>query len=161
MISHIRSASVSVRRLTALCVVAAAAVGVTSGVAQAAEQARPAPAAQTVAAKSSGDLDRWIAQARDALAKHGDKVPSAAAIHARALTESSGDPHAENHWDGNESRYGGTYGLLQLIRPTFAQWSVPGHKDILSPVDSIIAGVRYANDRYGSFEKIAYTKAGY
>lgn len=90
-----------------------------------------------------------------------DKVPSAAAIHARALTESSGDPRAENHWDGNESRYGGTYGLLQMIRPTFAQWCVPGHKDILNPVDSIVAGVRYANDRYGSFEKIAYTKAGY
>ena len=64
MISHIRSASVSAsaRRFTALCVVAASAVGVTSGVAQAAEQARPAPAAQAVAAKSSGELDRWIAE---------------------------------------------------------------------------------------------------
>jgi hypothetical protein len=125
--------------------------------------AKPAPAKPAAPAKKSypNNLDGWIAQARDILAAHGDKVPSAAAIHARAMTESSGNPRAENHWDGNQALYGGTYGLIQTIKPTFAEWSLPGHKDILNPVDSIIAGVRYANDRYGSFEHIAYGKQGY
>ncbi|MEZ0070567.1 hypothetical protein ABIA32_006620 [Streptacidiphilus sp. MAP12-20] len=120
--------------------------------------AKPAaPAKKTYA----NDLNGWISEARDVLAAHGDKVPSAGSVYARAMTESSGNPHAENHWDSNEALYGGTFGLIQTIRPTFAQWSLPGHKDIFNPVDSIIAGVRYANDRYGSFENIAYGKQGY
>ncbi|WP_052434356.1 transglycosylase SLT domain-containing protein [Streptacidiphilus melanogenes] len=121
------------------------------------------PAAKPAPAKKSypNNLDGWIAQARDILRAHGDKVPSAASIRARAMTESSGNPRAENHWDSNQALYGGTYGLIQTIKPTFAEWSLPGHKDILNPVDSIIAGVRYANDRYGSFETIAYGKQGY
>ncbi|MFC1420739.1 transglycosylase SLT domain-containing protein [Streptacidiphilus cavernicola] len=123
----------------------------------AAPAAKPAPAKPVY----PNNLNGWIAEARQVLAQHGDRVPSASAIHARAMTESSGNPRAENHWDSNEALYGGTFGLLQTIKPTFAQWSLPGHKDILDPVDSIIAGVRYANDRYGTFETIAYTKAGY
>ncbi|WP_042428842.1 transglycosylase SLT domain-containing protein [Streptacidiphilus anmyonensis] len=124
--------------------------------------AKPAPAKPAPAKKTyPNNLDGWIAQARDILRAHGDKVPSAASIKARAMTESSGNPRAENHWDGNQALYGGTYGLIQTIKPTFAEWSLPGHKDILNPVDSIIAGVRYANDRYGSFETIAYGKQGY
>jgi soluble lytic murein transglycosylase-like protein len=133
----------------------------------AAPKAAPKPAARA-AAKSTpkpvtypDNLDGWIAEARAVLAAHGDHVPSARSIESRAMTESSGNPLAENHWDANEDQYGGTYGLLQTIKPTFAQWALPGHTDILDPVDSIIAGVRYADDRYGTFETIAYTKAGY
>ena len=130
----------------------------------------PAGTAAKTAAKTAAeperktygnDLDGWVAEARDELAANGDKVPSADAIKARAMTESSGNPRAENHWDGNQSLYGGTYGLIQTVKPTFEHWTLPGHDDILDPVDSIIAGVRYANDRYGSFEHIAYTKHGY
>ncbi|RAG87109.1 hypothetical protein DN069_03065 [Streptacidiphilus pinicola] len=131
----------------------------------AAPAAKPAPAkpapAKPAAKTYPNNLDGWIAEARDILGAHGDKVPSAASIHARALTESSGNPHAENHWDGNQALYGGTFGLIQTIKPTFAQYSLPGHKDIFNPVDNIIAGVRYANDRYGSFETVAYGKQGY
>ncbi|MBF9072779.1 transglycosylase SLT domain-containing protein [Streptacidiphilus fuscans] len=123
--------------------------------------AKPAAVVQAAAKSCGNNLDGWIAEARDILSAHGDKVPSAAAIKARALTESSGNPKAENHWDANEAAYGGTYGLIQTIKPTFAAYSLPGHKDILHPVDSVIAGVRYANDRYGSFEAIAYAKTGY
>ena len=107
------------------------------------------------------NLNGWIAEARAVLAADGDHVPSAQSIKARAMTESSGNPNAENHWDSNQSLYGGTYGLLQTIKPTFAQWDLPGHTDIMNPVDSIVSGVRYANNRYGTFETIAYTKAGY
>ncbi|MEY9962130.1 hypothetical protein ABIA33_000151 [Streptacidiphilus sp. MAP12-16] len=129
--------------------------------AQPAKHAQPAKPAQPAKKTYANDLNGWVAQARDLLAQHGDAVPSAGAIEARALTESSGNPRAENHWDGNQALYGGTYGLIQTIRPTFEEWSLPGHKDILNPVDSIIAGVRYANDRYGSFDNIAYGKQGY
>ncbi|MEY9849911.1 transglycosylase SLT domain-containing protein [Streptacidiphilus sp. MAP5-3] len=125
--------------------------------------AKPAPAKPAAPAKKTypDNLNGWIAEAQDVLRAHGDQVPPASAIYARAMTESSGNPDAQNHWDGNQALYGGTYGLLQTIKPTFAEWSLPGHKDILNPVDSIIAGVRYANDRYGSFTTVAYTKAGY
>ncbi|WP_328953680.1 LysM peptidoglycan-binding domain-containing protein [Kitasatospora purpeofusca] len=109
----------------------------------------------------SNDLPGWIEQARDILRANGDLVPSAAAIEHRAMVESSGNPLAENHWDSNEQAYGGTYGLLQTIRPTFDAYSLPGHRDILNPVDSIIAGVRYANAIYGSFESIAWNEGGY
>lgn len=123
--------------------------------------AKTAPKAAAKPVTYSDNLDGWVAEARAVLAAHGDHVPSTQSIKARAMTESSGNPNAENHWDANESLYGGTYGLLQTIKPTFAQWALPGHTDIMDPVDSIVSGVRYANDRYGSFETIAYTKAGY
>ncbi|WP_198035092.1 transglycosylase SLT domain-containing protein [Streptacidiphilus rugosus] len=118
------------------------------------------PAAHAVVAYPD-DLHGWIAHASAILARHGDSVPPAAAVEARAMTESSGNPLAENHWDANQALYGGTYGLMQLIPPTFAEWCLPGHKNILNPVDSIIASVRYANSRYGSFTVIAYGKQGY
>ena len=117
--------------------------------------------AATPTAAYSNNLSGWIAQAQAVLAAHGDHVPSAGAIRARAMTESSGNPLAENHWDSNQRLYGGTYGLLQTIKPTFSTWSLPGHTNIFNPVDSIVAGVRYANHQYGSFDKVAYTKAGY
>ncbi|MFJ5924834.1 LysM peptidoglycan-binding domain-containing protein [Kitasatospora sp. NPDC092948] len=135
--------------------------------APAAPEPAPAPAApvaETPAAPSSGysnDLAGWIEEARDILRANGDLVPSAAAIEYRAMVESGGNPLAENHWDSNEAAYGGTYGLLQTIRPTFDTYSLPGHRDILDPVDSIIAGVRYANATYGSFESIAWNSGGY
>ncbi|WP_052432672.1 hypothetical protein [Streptacidiphilus carbonis] len=138
-----------------------AAAAKTAAANAAAAKAKAKTATQATAVTYADNLDGWIAEARAVLAADGDQVPSAASIKARAMTESSGNPGAENHWDANQSLYGGTYGLLQTIKPTFAEWSLPGHKDILNPVDSIIAGVRYANDRYGSFDTVAYTKAGY
>ncbi|WP_053651480.1 LysM peptidoglycan-binding domain-containing protein [Streptomyces sp. XY431] len=125
----------------------------------------PAPPVEEVPATLStgysNDLAGWIEQARDILRANGDLVPSAAAIEHRAMVESGGNPLAENHWDSNEALYGGTYGLLQTIRPTFDAYSLPDHRDILNPVDSIIAGVRYANATYGSFESIAWNEGGY
>ncbi len=129
--------------------------------------AEPAPAPQveempaTPNTGYSDDLAGWIEQARDILRANGDLVPSAAAIEHRAMVESGGNPLAENHWDSNEALYGGTYGLLQTIKPTFDAYSLPGHRNILNPVDSIIAGVRYANGTYGSFESIAWNEWGY
>ena len=109
----------------------------------------------------SDDINGWVAEAQAVLAADGDQVPSADAIEARAMTESSDNPDAENHWDENQALYGGTYGLMQMIQPTFDQWALPGYTDIMNPVDSIVASVRYANYTYGSFDNIAYGTNGY
>jgi hypothetical protein len=138
------------RMVTQIAVAASIAGGAVIGAVGAASAATPA-----------NNLNGWVAQAQAVLRAHGDSVPSAGAIEARAMTESSGNPLAQNHWDNNQALYGGTYGLMQLIEPTFKTWALPGHTDIMNPVDSIIASVRYANHTYGSFDKIAYTKHGY
>jgi hypothetical protein len=109
----------------------------------------------------SDSISGWVAQAQSVLAADGDQVPTADAIEARAMTESSDNPLAQNHWDENQALYGGTYGLMQMIQPTFDQWALPGYTDIMNPVDSIIASVRYANYTYGSFMNIAYGTNGY
>ncbi|MEZ0064612.1 hypothetical protein ABIA32_000600 [Streptacidiphilus sp. MAP12-20] len=142
-------------RLTVAAAIAGGAVLTTVGAASAAT-----PTSYS-ASGYADNLSGWIAEAQAVLAADGDHVPSADAIAARAMTESSGNPLAENHWDGNQALYGGTYGLMQFIKPTFATWALPGHTNIMNPVDSIIASVRYANHTYGAFENIAYTKSGY
>jgi soluble lytic murein transglycosylase-like protein len=137
---------------------AAAAKAKADAAAKAAAAAAAAKAAQPVYANN---LSGWIAEAQAILAAHGDHVPPAAAIEARAMTESSGNPSAINNWDSNAAAGTPSKGLLQVIDPTFATYALPGHMDIWNPVDNIIAGVRYANATYGAFENIAYGKSGY
>jgi SLT domain-containing protein len=43
---------------------------------------------------------------------------------------------------------------MQTIDPTFDRWKLPGHENIYNPVDNIIAGVRYAVERYGSVSNV-------
>jgi SLT domain-containing protein len=88
-------------------------------------------------------------------------VPSAAAITARAMTESSGNPSAVNNWDSNAAAGTPSEGLMQMIQPTFDSYALSGHTDIMNPVDNIVAAVRYANATYGAFENIAYGTSGY
>jgi hypothetical protein len=107
------------------------------------------------------DLSGWVAQAQSILAAHGDHVPPAAAIEARAMTESSGNPSAVNNWDSNALAGTPSEGLMQTIVPTFNTYALPGHTDIWNPVDNILAAVRYANATYGAFENIAYGTNGY
>lgn len=45
-------------------------------------------------------------------------------------------------------------GLMQCIDSTFNAHKLPGHDNIYSPVDNIIAGVRYSIDRYGSMGNV-------
>jgi WXG100 family type VII secretion target len=68
--------------------------------------------------------------------------------------ESGGNPHAINNWDSNAAAGTPSKGLMQTIDPTFNRWSLPGHKDIWNPVDNIVAGVRYAIERYGSVSAV-------
>ena len=131
--------------------------------AQAAAQAKAQAAAKAAAATPTyaDDLDGWIAQAQSILAANGDHVPSADAISARAMTESSGDPTVVNNWDSNAAAGTPSEGLMQVIQPTFDAYALPGHTDIMNPVDNIVAAVRYANATYGAFENIAYGSNGY
>ena len=64
--------------------------------------------------------------------------------------ESGGNPSAINNWDINAKNGVPSQGLMQTIPPTFNANSLPGHKQILEPVDNIIAGVLYTYKRYGS-----------
>ncbi|WP_214320845.1 WXG100 family type VII secretion target [Nonomuraea sediminis] len=108
----------------------------------------------------------WIKQAitimkspemKDALAKRGINVddldPNDPKDIERIWTviyhESGGNPSAINNWDINAQNGVPSQGLMQTIPPTFDANSLPGHKQILDPVDNIIAGVLYTYKRYG------------
>lgn len=67
--------------------------------------------------------------------------------------ESSGNPSAINNTDVNARNGVPSQGLMQVIPPNFDTYSLPGHKQILEPVDNIIAGVLYTEGRYGSLAK--------
>jgi hypothetical protein len=111
-----------------------------------------APVKQTV----PGNVGQWIAQAQTALAAAG--VPaskmSASDIAIIIQHESSGNPNAVNNWDSNAKAGHPSEGLMQTIGPTFNSYALPGHGQILNPVDNIIAGVRYAIARYGSVANV-------
>ena len=122
--------------------------------------AAPAPAPAAPATPTyTNNLDGWIKEARDVLAANGTQV-SYNAIYQAAMNESGGNPTVVNGWDINAKNGIPSIGLLQVIQPTFNAHKLPGHDNIKNPVDNIIAGVRYAEDRYGSMEKVVADRCG-
>ncbi len=121
------------------------------------------PASKKERARTYADnLDGWIEQAREELRKNGDLVPSAAAIKARVMIESGGNPRAINLTDSNARAGTPSKGLIQTIDPTFQAYRLKHlANDPYDAVANLVAGVRYANATYGSFEKIAYRNGGY
>jgi len=110
----------------------------------------------SVLGKVSGTVKEWIAQAKDILVRAGvpvDKL-SKAAIATIIRHESGGNPRAVNNWDSNARKGTPSMGLMQTIRPTFERWKLPGMDQIMNPVHNIVAGVRYALNRYGSLENV-------
>ncbi|WP_157117782.1 transglycosylase SLT domain-containing protein, partial [Nocardia vaccinii] len=103
-----------------------------------------------------GTVGQWIQQAMQVLQQMGydtSKIdPQAIAIIIHY--ESGGNPNSVNNTDSNAAAGHPSQGLMQLIQPTFDTWSAPGHKNILDPVDNIVAGVRYAINRYGSVDAV-------
>ncbi|MFF8386438.1 transglycosylase SLT domain-containing protein [Streptomyces kanasensis] len=116
-------------------------------------QARPAVA--PVQAKTyTDDLDGWIRESLDVLARHG--IPGTyEGIHRNIMRESSGNPLAINNWDSNAAAGTPSKGLLQVIDPTFTAYHVPGTPlDPYHPVANITAACNYAADRYGSIDNV-------
>ncbi|GAA2494166.1 LysM peptidoglycan-binding domain-containing protein [Streptomyces gobitricini] len=113
--------------------------------------------AAPVAAKAAtypDNLDGWIREALDVMARHG--IPgSYEGIHRNIMRESSGNPLAINNWDINAINGTPSKGLLQVIAPTFEAYHVPGTStDPYDPVANITAACNYAADRYGSIDNV-------
>ena len=71
----------------------------------------------------------------------------------RAMQESNGDPNAVNNWDSNAKKGDPSKGLMQVTGSTFKAYMMPGHTNILDPVDNAIASIRYTLARYGDLRK--------
>lgn len=97
----------------------------------------------------------------DALRKAGEPVTreNIAAVNLIVQKESGWDADVVNGWDSNAKKGTPSKGLMQVIDPTFKRYSLPGHKDITEPDDNMIAGIRYAVDRYGSLQNVPGVKA--
>jgi Transglycosylase SLT domain len=110
---------------------------------------------------NQAQVETWINEAFKAL--EADGVPAGELNEAGVLTiiehESSGNPNAINNWDSNAKAGDPSRGLMQVIGTTFDEYKLPGHDDIYSPVDNIIAGVRYALSRYGSIQNVPGVKS--
>ncbi|WP_405020538.1 transglycosylase SLT domain-containing protein [Kitasatospora sp. NBC_00070] len=130
---------------------AAAAPAAEPAAAPAAEPAPAAPAAPVYA----DNLDGWIQEARDVLGAAGKPVPSAKAMRATAMSESTGNPNAVNGWDSNAKAGTPSIGLTQMIQPTFRTYALSGHTDIRNPVDNLVASSRYCDAVYGGMDKMA------
>ncbi|MEW2584533.1 transglycosylase SLT domain-containing protein [Streptomyces virginiae] len=100
------------------------------------------------------NLDGWIRESLDVMAKHG--IPgSYNGIHRNVMRESSGNPKAINLWDINARNGIPSKGLLQVIDPTFKAYHVPGTSlDSYDPVANITAACNYAAARYGSIDNV-------
>ncbi|MFB6810206.1 transglycosylase SLT domain-containing protein [Streptomyces sp. NPDC056387] len=120
--------------------------------------AKAAAAKATTAAKPTAsyanNLDGWIRQSLDIMAKHG--IPgSYNGILRNVMRESSGNPLAINNWDSNAAAGIPSKGLLQVIDPTFRAYHVPGTAlDSYDPVANITAACNYAAARYGSIDNV-------
>lgn len=61
-------------------------------------------------------------------------------------TESGGNPNiVQTVWDVNMANGNPAQGLLQFIPQTFKSWAVPGHTNIHSGLDQILAAIRRLN----------------
>ncbi|MGW6877188.1 LysM peptidoglycan-binding domain-containing protein [Streptomyces xanthophaeus] len=112
------------------------------------------PAAAKPAATYPDNLDGWIRESLDVMARHG--IPGTYnGIHRNVMRESSGNPMAINNWDINAQNGIPSKGLLQVIDPTFRAYHVPGtSQDSYDPVANITAACNYAAARYGSIDNV-------
>ncbi|MEU7551417.1 transglycosylase SLT domain-containing protein [Streptomyces sp. NPDC044571] len=120
----------------------------------AAGKAKATPAAAKPATTYANNLDGWIRESLDIMARHG--IPgSYNGIYRNVMRESSGNPLAINNWDSNAAAGIPSKGLLQVIDPTFRAYHVPGTSlDSYDPVANITAACNYAAARYGSIDNV-------
>jgi hypothetical protein len=107
-------------------------------------------------AADRAQLQAWVQQARQILINQGvdPSLMNEDQMLALIQHESSGNPNAINLWDSNATAGHPSKGLMQTIDSTFTEHHLPGHDNIYAPVDNIIAGTRYAIDRYGSISDV-------
>ncbi|MFL5347931.1 MAG: LysM peptidoglycan-binding domain-containing protein [Hyalangium sp.] len=108
-----------------------------------------------------GQVGDWIKQALGELQKAGVDTSKINPQDIATIIqhESGGNPNAVNNWDSNAKAGHPSKGLMQTIQSTFDAYKLPGHNNILNPVDNIIAGVRYAMSRYGSVSNVPGIRA--
>ncbi|MFF9473709.1 transglycosylase SLT domain-containing protein [Streptomyces roseolus] len=157
-----KTAAKTARKATAKSAEAASAGSAERASRSAARAAAPAVQAQPAAAKAApaaapryaDNLDGWIRESLDVMARYG--IPgSYDGILRNVMRESSGNPLAVNLWDSNAAKGTPSKGLLQVIDPTFAAYHVPGTSlDPYDPVANITAACNYAADRYGSIDNV-------
>lgn len=104
----------------------------------------------------SGSVMDWLTQAIMATGQSMSTLPALAQI---AQHESGGNPNAVNNWDSNAKAGHPSKGLMQTISSTFAEYMLPGHGNILNPVDNAIAAIRYMISRYGSVANVPGIKS--
>jgi hypothetical protein len=102
----------------------------------------------------ANNLNGWIREAMAIMDEHN--IPgSYEGIHRNIMRESSGDPRAINNWDVNARNGVPSKGLLQVIKPTFDAYHVPGTSwSQYDPVANIVAACNYAADRYGTIDNV-------
>lgn len=93
-----------------------------------------------------GNLASWIAQA---MALTGVPASWSNPLAQIALHESGGNPAAINLWDSNAKAGHPSQGLFQTIPSTFAAHMLPGHANILNPIDNAASAIGYIKGRYG------------
>ncbi|WP_371581255.1 transglycosylase SLT domain-containing protein [Streptomyces sp. NBC_01314] len=120
----------------------------------ASRSAQRAKIAKAAAKTYPDNLDGWIREALDIMKKH--KIPGTYhGLHKNIMRESSGNPKAINDWDINAINGVPSIGLLQVIKPTFDAYHVPGTaKSQYDPVANLTAAANYAADRYGSIDNV-------
>ncbi|MEV7383112.1 transglycosylase SLT domain-containing protein [Streptomyces lydicus] len=115
---------------------------------------KPAAVPKPVVKTYPNNLDGWIRQSLDVMAKKG--IPgSYNGLYRNIIRESSGNPMAINLWDINAQNGIPSKGLLQVIDPTFKQYHVAGTSwNIYDPVANITAACNYAAAKYGSMDNV-------
>lgn len=93
-----------------------------------------------------GTVQSWITQA---MAIKGTPASWANDLGIIAMHESGGNPNAINLTDSNAQAGHPSQGLFQTIPSTFAAYALPGHGNILNPIDNAIAAIGYIVSRYG------------
>lgn len=98
-------------------------------------------------------VERWRPIVKRALAKNGLPTTSdyVDAWLRQINTESGGNPHAVqgNIGDINNATGDLAKGLVQTISTTFEANAFPRHHDIFNGYDDLLAGIRYALNKYG------------
>ncbi|MEU5047456.1 transglycosylase SLT domain-containing protein [Streptomyces griseorubiginosus] len=143
---------------------AAAAAAKKAAAKKKAEKARKAKAASRSAHRAklkaavrksyANNLDGWIKESLDIMKSKG--IPGTYnGLYRNIIRESSGNPNAINNWDINAINGVPSIGLLQIIKPTFNAYHVPGTAwSQYDPVANITASANYAFHRYGSIDNV-------